>query len=233
MPLVRLLDRRPRGTLGLAAAVPRHRQPRDHRRVDSTLLPADTGSHACAAGAHTRASTKAGVGPLFMSDPLRATSAPDDGRWRPGVGKPPARRAEQVRHSAGPGLRRGAKGGFLIDDSSGSSASARRRRPIADVQPLPALLLPCGSAPRRRQVTRNARGSRESGARCRGQPDPAVWLDQIMKAALRARPGVPVPRMNRAAGAAGYTAGRVGRAGERSCSRPISGLPAALPRRAA
>jgi hypothetical protein len=63
--------------------------------------------------------------------------------------------------------------------------------------------------------------------------DPAVWLDQIMKAALRARPGVPVPRMNRAAGAAGYTAGRVGRAGERSCSRPISGLPAALPRRAA
>ena len=75
MPLVRLLDRRPRGTLGLAAAVPRHRQPRDHRRVDSTLLPADTGSHACAAGAHTRASTKAGVGPLFMTDLLLATSA--------------------------------------------------------------------------------------------------------------------------------------------------------------
>ena len=36
------------------------------------LLVADTGSHACAAGTHTRASTKAGVGPLFMSDPLLA-----------------------------------------------------------------------------------------------------------------------------------------------------------------
>jgi hypothetical protein len=43
--------------------------------VDSTLLPADTGSHARAAGAHTRASTKAGVGPLFMTDLLLANLA--------------------------------------------------------------------------------------------------------------------------------------------------------------
>jgi hypothetical protein len=44
------------------------------RRLALRLLVSDTGSHACAAGAHTRASTKAGVGPLLMSDPLLASS---------------------------------------------------------------------------------------------------------------------------------------------------------------
>ncbi|MGO9753084.1 MAG: hypothetical protein ACLP22_16565, partial [Solirubrobacteraceae bacterium] len=34
----------------------------------------DTGSHAGAVSAHTRASTKTGVGPLFMSDLLVARS---------------------------------------------------------------------------------------------------------------------------------------------------------------
>jgi hypothetical protein len=37
------------------------------------LALADTGSHACAAGAHTRASTKARVAPLLMIDPLLTT----------------------------------------------------------------------------------------------------------------------------------------------------------------
>ena len=66
----RHLGRDPNATQNCLTSVPG--SPVNHRRVDSTLLPADTGSHACA-GAHTRASTKAGVGPLFMSDPLLAS----------------------------------------------------------------------------------------------------------------------------------------------------------------
>jgi hypothetical protein len=57
------------------------------------LLVSDTGSHACAAGAHTRASTKAGVGPLFMSDPLLARNTTDEFRLDSAGADVPAVRA--------------------------------------------------------------------------------------------------------------------------------------------
>jgi hypothetical protein len=59
---------------------------------------ADTGSHACAAGAHTRASTKAGVAPLLMSDALANLGTR-------GVVRPSSRRGDRrrvlLRHELG------------------------------------------------------------------------------------------------------------------------------------
>lgn len=62
----------PRGTLGRAAAVRRHRQPRDHRVAASALLPADKGSQAAASGNTRRHEGRwlAGPAPETCSSPI-------------------------------------------------------------------------------------------------------------------------------------------------------------------
>jgi len=68
------------------AVVDDWKESRSPRQDHGEPLPlSDTGSHACAAGAHTPASTEAGVGPLFRGDPLLATgeTVATDARSRP------------------------------------------------------------------------------------------------------------------------------------------------------
>jgi hypothetical protein len=77
------------------------------------LLVSDKRSHGGAVGTNTRASGKAGVVHPSLGVASIATSAPGDGRWRPGVGEPPARRAEnEVRQRHHRHARRRRNGGL-------------------------------------------------------------------------------------------------------------------------